>query len=131
MRFDELDRIRCDSGHTIGVVKTANLSFCLRCIDCVARSVTGCSNSFQDGVNLVAITFGISLSFEDKHADPFAKNRPIRLVRKWPGVPGCRQCGSLAEAHEHEDVIEGVDPSGDNHVAATRPKLQGGKMNGR
>ena len=80
VRFDQFNRIGRNPGHAIGVVKTTNLPFRLRCIDCVACSITGCSNPFQDCVNLVAIAFGISLSFEDKHADTFTENRPIRLV---------------------------------------------------
>ncbi len=45
-------------------------------------------------------------------------------------MPGWRQGRGLAEAGVHEDVVEGVDASGHDHIRLARCQLQGGQVDG-
>ncbi len=42
-----------------------------------AFTVVGKANAANDGVNLVAVTHGVAVTFEDKHASPFTRIQPV------------------------------------------------------
>ena len=128
VRFNQFDRVGRDSRHAIRVFETPNLPLRLRRVDGVPRAVARRADPFDHGVDSVAISLGIGEPLQDDHAHAFAQDRAARIVAERLRIARRRQRGSLAEAHEHEDVVERVDAASHDHVAPPGPQLQRGEV---
>ena len=104
------------------------MSLRLRRIDRVSRTVARRADPFDDGIDSVAVPLGIGETLQDNHAHAFAEDRAARIFAERLRISRRRQRGCLAEAHEHEDVVERVDAARHDHVAAPGPQFQRGEV---
>ena len=67
--------------------------------------------------------FSVLEALEREHGKALAEHRAVRLVGEWPTVATGRESSDLSEAHEHQNVVESVDPTSDHHVGLAQVKL--------
>ena len=76
------------------------------------------------GVDLVAVALGVLEAAEREHRHALAEDGAVGLVGERPAVAAPREGRRLREAHEHQDVVEGVDAAGDHHVGFAEIELR-------
>ncbi|CDO87822.1 hypothetical protein BN973_02180 [Mycobacterium triplex] len=135
VRLDEPHRFRAVAGSGVGAAKGFRLTRRTGCVDALGPAVRRRADAADHRVDPVAVALGIVETLEREHRQPLAEHRAVRLVGEGPAVPAGRQRGDLREAHVHEDVVEGVDSTGDDHVRLTQvqlvqPHLQRGQRAG-
>ncbi len=86
-------------------------------------SVGRSSEPSDDGVDGIPVGLGILETPEGEHTHTLADEGAVGLVGERPAVPRGGERRRLREAHVHEDVVEGVDAPGDDHVAVTQVEL--------
>ncbi len=123
MGFDESDFARFDVGAGVGIAKCAGLSRCARGVDALRTSIARRADTFEHRVNRIAVAFGIGQALHHQHARAFADHRAIGIAIKRTSVARRRKGLRLAEAHEHENIVERIDAAGDDHVALARNQL--------
>ena len=122
--FDELDGTGIDSGGLVGRTQCARLAVGARRVDRVALAVAGRADAADDRVDPVAVPFGVLESFQHDEPETLTEDRAVTVPGERLAVTGGRQRGRFAETHEHEDIVEGVETSGDDHVRAPGLKLE-------
>ena len=95
-----------------------------------ATAVTRSTDSLDHGIDLVAIALGIGQALDDDDSQAFAEGRAVTIGIEGSRVSGRRQRRRLAEAGVHEDIVEGVDTTGHNHVGVSGREFQGGQVKG-
>src|SRR4029078_12363028 len=75
-----------------------------------------------------ALGTGEALEYHD--AQPFSQDCSITVRVEGLRIPRWRECRRLAEAHEHEDVVERVTAAGDDDIGATGLELQRREVDG-
>ena len=116
VRFHEPDRFRTVAGSLIRATKGFGLADRARRVDALGPAVRRRADAADHRVDPVAIALGVVETLQREHREPFAQHGAVRLVGEGTAVAGRRERGDLGEAHEHEDVVEGVDAAGDHHV---------------
>ena len=86
--------------------------------------------SADDCIDPVPVTLGIDQPFQDDHSEPFTEGGPVSPGIEGPCITAWRQGRGFAEAHVHEDVVEGVDTSRHHHVGPAGCKFQAGHVDG-
>ena len=129
--LDQLDCSRAEAGLFVGPPQRPGLTFRYRCVDALGTPVGRGADTTDDCVDLIAVALGIGEPFESDHAESFAKQGSVCLVRERPAIAGEAHGLSLAETHEHEDVVEGIDPSGNDHVRVADLQLADSHGQGR
>ncbi len=129
--FDQVDGIGRDLGRLIGPFQRLHLPFGARRVNGVAPPVARGANAFDHRVNSVSIPLGVRQTFDDEHAHAFADDRTVAVPVEGLRIPRGRQGGGFAEAHEHENIVERVDPAGDDHVRLARRQFQASLMQRR
>ena len=122
--LDEFDGAGVDSRGLVGRTQCARLAVGARCVDRVALTVAGRADAANDRVDPVTIAFRVLESFQHDQAQTLAEDRAVTVLGERLAVAGRRQRRCFAETHEHEDVIEGVQTSGNHHVRASRLELE-------
>ncbi len=130
VRLNHFDGVGRDGGLFIGALDGLFLAAGLRGVDGVAGSVAGGAQSADDRVDLVVVAFCVGEAFQHDHSDALAQNGAVGVVGKGLRIAALGQGGRLAEAHVHEDVVEGVHTAGDDHVGTAGVEFQTGEMNG-
>ena len=120
VRLDQLDGARIDPGAVVGVVQAALLPLGRRCVNRVAFAVAAGADSLQHRVDGVPGGLGVGQALEHDHAQPFAEGGAVAVGIERPRLARLRQGRGLAEAHEHEDVVERVGPAGDHDIGLAR-----------
>ena len=128
--LDEIHRVGVDSGREIGPSYGLCLTLRLGRKNSGAPAVASGSYSLYDGVDAIAVPPGVLQPLEHQYSDalPYAGSVPVG--REWLGMPLRGHGRGLAEAHEHEYVVEGVHASGEHHVGPARHKLHVGHVYG-
>ena len=116
VRFHQFDRVRRHVREAIGVQYRLFLAFRARGIDRVTLAVAGRTDSLEYRVDGVAVALGIGQTLEYDDADAFAENGAVAVGIEGLRVAAGREGRGLAEAHEHEDVVEGVDAAGNDDI---------------
>ncbi len=121
--LDQLDRLGAVARPLVGPREGVRLAGGDRGVDALAPAVRRGADASDHGVDPIAVALGVLQAAQGDHAQPLAEHRPVRLVREGPAIPRHRQRRRLAEAHEHEDLVEGVDPAGDHQVRVPHVEL--------
>ena len=116
MRFDHFDSLWAITGDVVGALQSLSLTFRYRCVDALRAAVRTRANTSEYSVDTIAIPFGIVETLEGYHAQTFSQHGAICLIREGSAVTAWTEGWGLAEAHEHEDVVEGVDAAGDDEI---------------
>ena len=124
MGFDQLDGLGTVTGLPVGPSQGLGLAFGHRGINALRTPVGRRATATDDGVDPVAIALRILQPLEGHHAEPFAEHGAVGLGIEGSTVAAHRQRRGLGEAHEHEDVVHGVDATGDHHVRLAEPQLR-------
>ena len=122
VRFDELHGAGAVTRARVRATKRARLTFGHGRIDALAPAVGRSAHAANDRVHVIAVALGIGEALERDHREALAEQRAVGRVGEGSAVAGRRQGRRLAEAHVHEDVVEGVDAAGDHEVRL--PELQ-------
>ena len=75
--FDQFNRVRRDTRHTIRVLQTADLPLGLRSVHGVPCAIAGSSDPLQNRVDSIAVPFGVGQAFQDDDANPLTQDRAI------------------------------------------------------
>ena len=97
-------------------------------VNCRTLAIAGRANGTDHGINAIPISLGIAEAFQHHDSQPFAENRTIAVFVKRPGIPTWRERGSLAEAHVHEDVVEGIHSPGHRDIHSSGCQLHSREM---
>ena len=124
MGFDQPDSRWRDGCLLIGILECSLLSIDGRSIDGRSLTVTGSTDGKESGIDPVAISHCIIEPFQDDDSDTLSQYGPVTLPIEGSSIAGGGQGWGLGEAHVHEDVVEGVDSTGDHHVASTTVQFQ-------
>ena len=95
-----------------------------RSIDGRSLTVAGSTDGKESGIDPIAISHRIIEPFQDDDSDSFSQYGPVTLAIEGSCIAGGGQGRGLGETHVHEDVVEGVDSTGDHHVASTTVQFQ-------
>ena len=126
----EADALRRHPGPLVGVVKRLCLAGGAGGVDGVAPAVAGGADPPDDRVDPVVVPLRVREPLEDHDPEPLAEDRPVGGGIERSGVPGGGEGRGLAEAHVHEDVVEGVDPAGHHEIGLPRGQLHPGQVEG-
>ena len=126
----QLYRARVDAADGVGVSERPGLSRRSRRVDALRAAVAGGPNAADHRIDAVAVAFGVRETLQHDHAETLADHRAVGILGERPGIARGRQGLGLAEAHEHEDVVERVDATGQHHVGSAARQLQHGQMDG-
>ena len=107
--LDQLHRRRVDPAHRVGVAERPGLSRRAGGVNALRAAVARRADSANHRVDTVTVALGVRQTLEYHHAQTFADYGAVGVFGERPGVPRRRQRLRLAEAHEHEDVVERVD----------------------
>ena len=129
MGFNQVERIRRDAGSGVGALQGDLLSTRTRRVNRAAAAIAGRAHAFEDSVNPVAITLSIGQALQHQHAEAFSEHGAITIRIKRLGIPRRRERRRFAEAHVHENVVEGIDPAGDDHIRQASSQFQPGQVN--
>ena len=122
MSLDHLDGLGAVACDFIGPGDRLGLPLGNGGVHALGAAIRAGSHAGDDCVDLVPIPLRIVQPLEGHHADSLAQHRAVCLVRKGAAVSTGAQRWGLAEAHEHEDVVQGVHPAGDHQVRV--PEVQ-------
>ena len=131
VRFDKFHGGWADAGVGVSAFHRLDLAFGARFVNRAAAPVAGGADALNNAVNPVAVALGVGEALEHDHADAFAEDGAVAVAVERPRVPRWRERRGLAEAHEHEDVVEGVHAAADDHVTAACLQLQPRQMQRR
>ena len=129
--FDQAQRRRRHAGCVVSALQGQLLAAGARRINRAAAPVAGSAHALDHGVNAVAVALRIREALEHQHAQSFAQNGSVAVRVEGLRVAAGRERRRLAEAHVHEDVVEGVHAAGDDHVRQAGREFQPGEMNRR
>ena len=121
--LDHLDGLGAVARDLIGSGDRLGLPFGNGCINALGAAIGAGAHTGDHRVDPVSIALGIVEALEGHHADTLAKHCAVRLVREGPAVSAGAQGRGLAEAHEHEDVVQRVDAAGDHQVRVAHVQL--------
>ena len=130
VRFDQFDRLRGDIPLLIGTTQRLLLPGGTRFVDCRAAAVAGGADTTDDGINAVTIAFGVGKAFENDNPETFTEGGAVTVRRERLGMSGGREGRRLAEAGVHEDIVEGIDTAGNDHVGLAGTEFEGGEVEG-
>ena len=128
--LDQADAGRLDGGLLIGSAQGFLLAGRTRFIDGGAAAVARCADSLDHRIDLVAVPFGVGQPFHHQNAEPFAESGAIGIGVEGAGMAGRREGRGLAETGVHENVVKGVNASGDDHVGLARGQFQRSQIEG-
>ena len=123
VRFNEPDCFWTVAGSGVGATESFGLTGRTWGIDALGPPIRGRTKATDHGVDPVTVALGVIETLEREHCEPFAQHGAVRLVGEGSAVTTRRQRGDLGEALEHQDVVEGVDSTGDHHVRFTKIEL--------
>ena len=126
--LDQLDRVGRDAGLLVGPAEAFGLAGGAGGVDSVAFTVAGRSDPLDHGVDPVAVAPGVVEPLQGQDAQAFAEGRAVSAHRERAGVSRGRERGGLAEAHIHEDVVEGVEAARQGDVAPARGQFHHGEV---
>ena len=128
--FDQADG-RCRvAGVFIGAVHRQRLSGGTRCVDRLEAAVARSADAFNDGINLVAIPFGVCQPFQHQHTQSFADEHAVGFIAERADVSGFGKSRSLAERHIHERRVVRIYSTGKHHITAPFHQLAQRHLNG-
>ena len=109
--FDQFNGLRINAALLVGPAQGFLLTGSARLVNRRAATVTRRTDALDDRLDLV-----IRQALDDDNTEALAEGGAIGVIGKRFGVSGRRQGRCLAEAGVHEDIVEGVDATGDHHV---------------
>ncbi len=119
-----------DPGLGIGIEKGLFLPAGARRVDRLALAITGGANAADHCIDPVVVAFRVGQALDHHNAETFAQDGPVPRGIERLCIAAGREGRCFAEAHVHEDIIEGIHPAGDNHIRFTCGKFQTGKVKG-
>ncbi len=128
--LDQLDRARAVSRRSVGPSQGLHLPLGARRVDALGPAVGARADALEHRVDRVAIALRVGEALEGEHAHALAQQGAVGVVRERPAVAAEREGAGLAEAHVHEDVVEGVDAPSDHHVRAPGLELEHTHLHG-
>ena len=123
VRLDQLDRVGAIACAFVGATERQRLPGRQRSVDALCAPIRRGADAADHRVHRVAVALGISEPLERQHADALAEHRAVGVFRKRAAIAGQRERSGLREAHEHEDVVEGVDAAGHHQIGAPEGQL--------
>ena len=123
MRFDEFDGLGPVAGLCVCRAERSCLTRRDGRVDALRTSVGAGPDAVDDGIDVVAVAFGVLDPLEREHAEPLTEHGAVGLVGERSDLLGLGQGGRLREAHVHEDVVHCVDAARDDEVAVTEVQL--------
>ena len=130
MGLHQLHGGRVDAAHLVGVAEGLGLPGRAGCVDTLRSPVARGADTANNRIDAVAVAFGILQTLQHDHAHTLADHGAVGVLGEWLGVARRRERLRLAEAHEHEDVVECVDAAGDDHVRPAAHQLEQGQVDG-
>ena len=130
MGLDQLNRVGRHVGLLIAVPQGLDLAGGAGCVNGVATTVAGGADAFDDRVDAVVVPFGVLQALEHQCTQAFAQDSAVGIAIERTRVAARRKGRRLAEAHVHEDAVEGIQTAGDTHVRATGLKFHGCHIDG-
>ena len=129
--LDQLDRVRLEAGVGLGAAQGLGLALGHRRIDALRLAVRRRADPTQHRVDVIAVALGVGEALERDHAQTLAEHRAVGRVREGPAITRGRERRGLAEAHEHEDVVERVDAARDDQIRVAQVELLRGHVDRR
>ncbi len=129
--LDKLDRGRLATGVLVSPLQGYDLPLRARGINALEAPVAGCPDAADDGVDTVAVTFGIGQPLEREHADALADQGAVSGIVEGADRVGPGQRLGLAEAHEAEERVLRVAAAGDHEVGPFLDEFAHGHLDGR
>ena len=124
MPLDQLDGIWCHLGLFVGTQQRFGLPLGTRLVDGSAATVAGSTDPLDHRIDTITVALGIRKAFKDNHPQAFTQGRTVGIIRVGFCVSGWRQGRRFAETGVHEDIVKGIDPTGDHHVRTPGGELQ-------
>ncbi len=128
VRLDQPDGLRTVSSSFVRAPDRLRLPLGHRCVHAARLPVGRSAQPAHDGIDPVAVAFGVLQPLQRDHPDPLAEDRPVRAVREWPAIAGSRKRGGLAEAGVHQDVVQRVDTPSDHQVGMPGLEFEQGQV---
>ncbi len=101
-----------------------------RRVDALGATVGRGAETADDGVDFVAVAFGVFEPANDEHAAAFAHHGAIGRGGEWSAFPGRRHGGRLRETHIHENRVQRIDAAGDHAVGGAELELAEAEVEG-
>ena len=131
VRLDELDRARIEAGVVVRPLQRRGLPFGDRRVHALGPAIGRRADPADHRVDAVAVALGVGQTLQRHHAQALAQHRAVGLIGERPAVTRRRERRGLAEAHEHEDLVQRVDAARDHQIAVAQVQLLGGHGQGR
>ncbi len=123
MSLDEFDRGRAVVGVLVRTTKRFGLTFGAGRVHTGSLPIRRRSEAANDCIDLVAVTLRILQTTEREHPYALPNQRSVRIFGERAAVSRRRERGRLREAHVHQDVVQCVHTTRDDHVAVAQIQL--------
>ena len=131
MGLDQFERIGRDAGSRISPLHRKLLTSRPWRVNGTAASIAGGTHPLENCVNPVAIALRIGKPLEDQHAKAFAEDGAVAIAIERLRIATRRESRGFAEAHVHENIVEGINAAGNHHVRQAGGKFQACEVNCR
>ena len=120
--LDQSDRGGRETGLGVSSPKGLRLPGGPRCGQALLASVSGTTDTLDDGVDPVAVALGVGEPLQHQRGDAFTDRDAVGALVEGATPARRRQCLGLRETEIHEGVLSGVGATGDHEI--TGPALQ-------
>ena len=131
MRFEQRGRGRVQAGIFPRTPGGKNLPDRVGGRDALALAVRGSAHAADDGVDFVAVTFGVGEAAQQERGRAFAHDKAVGAFAKGAGAGGA-ECADLAEFDEGRHAHVAIDAAGNHCIGAPLGEcLEGGTDGGK
>ena len=116
VRLDQLNRGGWVAGRLVGPAQRTRLALREGCVDALGATVRRGADAADHGVDPVAVALRVRQPLERDHRHALSEHGSVRLLGEGAAILCRRERGRLAEAHEHEDVVQRIDAPRDHQV---------------
>lgn len=127
----QLHRARRIARRLVGPAQGLGLPLGHGGIDAGGAPVGRGAQAADERVDAIAVALGVIQALERHHAQPLPQQGAVGLIGEGAAVAADRERLGLGEAHEHQDVVHGVDPARDDQVGVPQVQLVEGHGQGR
>ena len=129
--FEQPHAGRPEARHRVRPPHRPQLARRQRCRQALGVAVAAAAHALDDGVDAVAVAFGIGQPLQRHHRDAFADDDAVARGVEGVAAAARRQRLRLAEAQVAERALHRVDTAGEHDVAASGGQLGDGLVDSR